>query len=248
MLELNFKISPLLRIFTFYSWRVQSLSCVWLFATPWLAPCQASLSITNSRSLLKLMSYGLVMPSNHLILCHPLLFPPSIFPSIRVSSNESDLHIRWPKYWSFSFNISPSNEDSGIISFTIDCLDLFAVQGTLKSLLQHNSSKASILQCSVFFIVQLSHSYIITGKPIDLTRWTCWLWLTTQKCGGEELPNIQCQGRRLRGANTAKGQGQRLRGVTPLPPAGPRSGGCALLEQPWRDITHPRLRETQVRW
>ena len=172
MLELNFKILSLLRILTFYSWRVQSLSRVWLFATPWTAPHKASLSITNSRSLLKLMSFESVMPSNHLILCRPLLLPPSIFPSIRVSSNESVLHIRWPKYWSFSFNISPSNEDSGIISFMIDCLDLFAVQGALKSLLKHNSSKASILQCSVFFIVPLSHPYMITGKPIDLTRWT----------------------------------------------------------------------------
>ena len=133
---------------------------------------QASLSITNSGSLLKLMSIELVMPSNHLILCHPLLLPPSIFPSIRVFSNESTLHIRWPKYWSFSFNISPSNEYSGLISFRMDWLDLLVVQGTLKSLLQHHGSKASILQCSAFFIIQLSHPYMTTGKTIALTRWT----------------------------------------------------------------------------
>ena len=124
---------------------VQSLSCVQLFATPWTAACQASLSITNSRSLLKLVSIEMVMPFNHLILCHPLLLLPSIFPSIRVFSNDSVLCIRWPKYWSFSFNISPSNEHSGPISFRMDWLDLLAVQGTLKSLLQHHSSKASIL-------------------------------------------------------------------------------------------------------
>ena len=133
----------------------QSLSCVRLFATPWTAACQASLSITNSWSLLKLMSIESVMPSNHLILRHPLLLP-SIFSSIRVFSNESALLIRWPKYWSFSFSISPSNEYSGLISFRMDWLDLLAIQGTLKSLLQHHSSKASILQCSAFFIVQLS--------------------------------------------------------------------------------------------
>ena len=124
---------------------------------PWAAAHQASLFITNSQSLLKLMSIESVMPSNHLILCHPLLLPPSIFPSIRVFSNESVLHIRWPKYWSFSLNISPSNEYSGLIPFRMDWLDLLAVQGTLKSLLQHHSSKASILWCSAFFIVQLSH-------------------------------------------------------------------------------------------
>ena len=126
-------------------------------ATPRTAALQASLSITNSWSLLKLMSIELVMPSNHLILCHPLLRPPSIFPSIRVFSNESVLHIRWPKYWSFSFSISPSNEYSGLISFGLYWFDLLVVQGTLKSLLQHHSSKASILLCSAFFIVQLSH-------------------------------------------------------------------------------------------
>ena len=133
---------------------------------------QASLSITNSRSLFRLMSMELVMPSNHLILCHPLLLRPSVFPSIRVFSNESVLCIRWPKSWSFSFSISPSNECSGLISFRMDWLDLLAVQGTLKSLLQHHSSKASILQCSAFFIVQFSQSYMTTGKTIALTRWT----------------------------------------------------------------------------
>ena len=135
---------------------VQLLSHVRLFATPWTAARQASLSITTSHSLPKLMSIESVMPSNHLILCHPLLLLPSIFPSIRVFSNESALCIRWPKYWSLSFNISPSNEYSGLISFRMDWLDLLAVQGTLKSLLQHHSWKASILLCSAFFIVQLS--------------------------------------------------------------------------------------------
>ena len=133
--------------------------------TPWTAAHQASLSIINSWSLFKLISIDLVMPSNHLILCHPLLFPHSIFPRIRVFSNESVLHIRWPKYWSLSFNTSPSDE---LISFRMDWLDLLAVQGTLKSLLQHHSSKASILQCSAFFIVQLSHPYMTTGKTIAL--------------------------------------------------------------------------------
>ena len=137
---------------------VQLLSSIWLFVTPWTAAHQASLSITNSRSLLKLMSIESAMLSNPLILCGPLLLPPSIFPSIRVFS-ESVLHIRWPKYWSFSFSISPSNEYSGLISFRMDWLDLLAVQGTLKSSLQHHSSKASILQHSALFIVQLSHPY-----------------------------------------------------------------------------------------
>ena len=150
---------------------VQSLSCVRLFATPWTAARQASLSITNSRNPPKPMSIESVMPSNHLILCCPLLLLPSIFPSIRVFSNESALRIRWPKCWSFSFNISPSNEHPGLI-FRMDWLDLLAVQGTLKSLLQHHSSKASILPCSAFFIVQLSHPYMTTGKNIALTRWT----------------------------------------------------------------------------
>ena len=151
---------------------VQSLSCVQLFATPWTAAHQASLSITNSRIPPKPMSIESMMPSNHLILCHPLLLLPSIFSSIRVFSNESVLHIRWPKYWSFSFSISPSSEYSGLISFRMDWLDLLAVQGTLKSLLQHHSSKASILRCSNFFTVQLSHSYMITGKTTALTIWT----------------------------------------------------------------------------
>ena len=133
---------------------------------------QASLSFINSWSLLKLMSVELVMPSNHLILCRPLLLQPSIFPSIRIFSNESFLCIKWPKYWSFSFSISPSNEYSGLISFTMDWLDLLAVQGTLKSLLQHHSSKASILWCSTFFTVQLSHPYMTTGKTTALTRQT----------------------------------------------------------------------------
>ena len=140
--------------------------------TPWTAAHQASLSITNSWSLLKLMSIELEMPSNHLILCCPLLLLPSIFPSIRVFSNESVLHVKWPKYWSFSFSISPSNEYSGLISFRMDWFDLLAVQGTLKSLLPHHSSKASILLCLAFFIVQLSHPYMTTGKTIALTRWT----------------------------------------------------------------------------
>ena len=148
------------------SWElVQSLSCVWLFAIPWTAAHQASLSIANSWSLLKLISIESVMLFNHLILCHPLLLP-SIFPSIRVFSNKSDLRIRWPKYWSFNFNISLSSEHPGLISFRMDWLDLLAVQGTLKSLLQHHSSKASVLLHSAFFIVQLSHPYITTGKTI----------------------------------------------------------------------------------
>ena len=151
---------------------VQPPSRVRLCATPWTAARQASLSISNSWSLLRLMSIKLVMPSSHLILCHPLLLPLSIFPSIRVFSNESVLHIRWPKYWSFSFSICPSNEYSGLISIRIGWLDLLAVQGTLKSLLQHHSAKASILRCSAFFIVQLSHPYMTTGKSIALTRWT----------------------------------------------------------------------------
>ena len=149
---------------------VHSLSCVWLFATPWTAAFQASLSITNSQSLLKLMSLELVMPSNHLNLCHPILLLPSIFPSIRVFSNESVLPIRWPKLWSFSFNINPSNEYSELISFRIHWVYLLTVKGTLKSL-QHHSSKAAILQHSAVFIVQLSHPYMTTGKAIVLTRW-----------------------------------------------------------------------------
>ena len=151
---------------------VQPLSRVRLFATPRITARQASLSITNSWSSFKLMSIELVMPSSHLILCRPLLLLPLIPPSIRVFSNESALHTRWPKYWSFSFSISPSNEYQGLISFRIDWLYILADQGTLKSLLHHHSSKASILQCSAFFTVQLSHLYMTTGKTIALTRWT----------------------------------------------------------------------------
>ena len=143
---------------------VQSLSSLWFFETPWTAARQASLSFTISRSSLKLMSIESVMPSKHLILCRPLIFLPSIFPSIRVFANESAIHIRWPKYWSFSFNISPSNEHSGPISFRMDWLDLLAVQETVKSLLQHHNSKASVLWHSAFFLVQLSHLYMTTGK------------------------------------------------------------------------------------
>ena len=143
---------------------------VQLFATPWTTACQASLSITNSQSSPKPMSIKSVMPSNHLILCWPLLLLPPIFPGIRVFSNESALCIRWPKYWSFNLNISPSNEHPGLISFMMGWLDLLAVPGTLKSLLQHHCSKASVLRCSAFFIVQLSHPYMTTGKTIALTR------------------------------------------------------------------------------
>ena len=157
-------------IFQFSS--IQTLSHVQLFATPWTAAHQASLSLTNSWNLLRIMSIESVIPSNHLILCRPLLLLPSIFPSIRVFSNESVLCIRWPKCWSYNFSISPSIEYSGLIYFRMDLLDLLAVQGTLKSLLQHRSSKASILWHSAFFIVQLSHPYMTTGKTIALTRWT----------------------------------------------------------------------------
>ena len=150
----------------------QSLSRVWVFATPWIAARQDSLSITNSQSSLRLTSIKSVMPSSHLILCHPLLLLPPIPPSIRVFSNESTLRIRWPKYWSFSFTIIPSKEIPGLISSRMDWLDLLAVQGALKSLLQHHSSKASILQPSAFFTVQLSHPYMPTGKTIALTRRT----------------------------------------------------------------------------
>ena len=157
-----------------YKWFVpQSLSHVWLFATPWTAAHQASLSFTVSKSLLVFMSIESVMPSNYFILCHPLLLLPSIFPSIRVFCNESGLPIRWPEDWSFSFsfNFSPSSEHSGLISFRVDWSDLLVVQGTLKSLLQHHSSKASILLRSTFFMVQLSHPYLTTGKTIALTTW-----------------------------------------------------------------------------
>ena len=148
------------------------LSRFQLFVTLWTAAHQASLSITNSRSLFKHMSTESVMPSNHLILCHPLLLLPSIFPSIRIFSNESVLHIRWPKYRSFSFSIGPSSEYSGLISFRIDSFDLLAIQGTLRSLPQHHSSKASVLWCSAFFMVQLTHPYMTNEKTIALTRWT----------------------------------------------------------------------------
>ena len=182
VLELEFHLVPYMLLAPFWQGlpslarlsasisSVQSLSRVRLITTPWTAARQASVSSTNSQSLLKLMSIKLVMPSSRLILCHPLLLMPSIFPSLRVFSSESVLCIRWPKYWSFSFSISPSNEYLGLISFRIDWLDLLAVQGTLKDLLQHHSSKASILWCSAFFIVQLSHPYMTTGKTIALTR------------------------------------------------------------------------------
>ena len=159
------------REYIWYISSVQSLRCVQLFAAPWTAARQTSLSITNCRSLLKVMSIESGMPFNHLILCCPLLLPPSVFPSIRVFSSESVLRIRWPKYWSFSFSINSSSEYSGLISFRMDWLDLLAVQGTLKSLLQHHSSKASIFQRSIFFIVQLSHPYMTTGETVALTRW-----------------------------------------------------------------------------
>ena len=177
---LNSLISQYITIITFIlffillSWlisSVQSLSRVRLLVTPWMAARQAALSITNSRSSPKLTSIESVMPSSHLILYFSLLLLPPIPPSIRVFSNESALLIRWPKYWSFNFNISPSNEHSGLISFRMDWLDLLAVQGTLKSLLQHHSSKPSIIWHSAFFIVQLSHPYMTTGKTIALTRW-----------------------------------------------------------------------------
>jgi len=161
-----------------FSWKssvelsIQSLSRIQLFATPWTSAHQASLSITNSQSLSKLVSIESVMSFSHLILCHPFLLPPSIFPSIRVFSNKSVLRIRWPKYWSFSFNISPSSEYPGLISFRMDWLDLLAVQGTLKSLLQYHSSRPSILCHSAFFTVQLSHPYMTTGRTIALTRRT----------------------------------------------------------------------------
>ena len=167
---------PLIYIFMSHS-SVQSVQFSHSFVSDslqpqWTAAHQASLSITNSQSLLKVMSIKSVMPSNHLILCHPLLLPPSAFLSIRVFSSESVLHIRWPKYWSFSFSISPFNEYSGMISFRIDWLDFLAAQVTLKSLPQYYSTKVSILQCSAFFIVYLSHPYMTTGKTIALTRWT----------------------------------------------------------------------------
>ena len=160
------------RLFFVWFSSVQSLSLVWLFATPWTTARQASLSITNSWSLPKPMSIESVMPCSHVILCCPFLLLPSVFTSFRVFSVESAVRIRWPKYWGFSFSISPSNEHPGLISFGMDWLDLLAVQGTLKRLLQHHSSKASILRCSAFSIVQLSHPYMTTGKTIALTRRT----------------------------------------------------------------------------
>ena len=163
---------PLVWVIWSKSGSVQSLSWAQPFTTPWTTAWQASLSITNSWVSTKLMSIESVMPSNHTILCRPLLLSPSIFPSIRVFSNESALHIRWPKDWSFSFSISPSREYSGLVSLRMHSLGLLAVQGTLKSLLQHHTSKASILQHSAFFIVQLSYPYATTGKTIVLTRWT----------------------------------------------------------------------------
>ena len=150
---------------------VQSLNCVQLFMTPWIAARQASLSITNSQSIFKLISVESVMKSSHLTVCRPVLLLPLVPPSVKVFSNESSLHMRWPKYWSFSFSISPSSEHLGLISFRMDWLDLLAVQGILKSLLQHHSSKASILWHSTFFLVQLSHSYMTTGETIPLSRW-----------------------------------------------------------------------------
>ena len=167
MIEIFYMITTMIQLLL-----GQLISLVQLFVTPWTAAHQASLSITNSWGLLKLMSTKSVMPSNHLILCHPLLLLPSVFRSIRVFSNDSVLCIRWPKYWSFSFNISPSNEYSGLISFRMDWLDLLTVQGTLKSFLQQYSSRASVLQLSAFFIVQLSHPCMTTGKTITLTRRT----------------------------------------------------------------------------
>ena len=162
-----------------------------VFVTPWTVARQASLSITNSQSLLELTSTELVMPSNHLILCCPFFLPPSIFPSNRVFSNESVLHIRWPKYWSFSFNISPSNDYSGLISFRMDLLDPLAVQGTPQNLLQLHSSKASILWQSAFFIVQLLNPYMTTGKTIALTRWTlCWLYRTSPSLAAKNIINL----------------------------------------------------------
>ena len=173
---------------------VQLLSHVRLFVTTWTVACQASLSITNFQSLLKLMSIDSVMPSNHLILCHPLLLLPSIFPSIRVFSNEPVLCIRWSKYWSFSFSISPSNEYSGLISFRMDGLDLLAVQGTVKSLLQHHSSKASILWCSAFFVVQLSYPYMSPGKTIPtIHKFMCFQWIFSFKLWMKILKSLACK-------------------------------------------------------
>ena len=171
---------------------VQSLSCVWLFVTPLTAVCQASLSFTISQSLLKLMSIESVMPSSHLILCCPLLFLPSIFPSIRVFSSESALRIRWPKHWNFNFSFSPSTEYSGLISFRIDLFDLLAFQGTLRSLLQHHILKASILQCTAFFMVHVSHPYMTTGKTIALTVRTLALTASYFLCPSVIISTFLC--------------------------------------------------------
>ena len=166
----NFRICEnIFKIYFSFS-SIQLLSCVWLFATPWITAHQASVTITNTQSSFKLMSIKSVMPSKHFILCRPLLLLPPVPPSIRVFFNESTFCMRWPKYWSFSFSISPSNEHPELISFRMDWLDLLAVQGTLKSLLQHHSSKTSILRHSAFFTVQLSHPYMTTGKTIALTK------------------------------------------------------------------------------
>ena len=196
---------------------VQSLSHVRLFATPWTAAHQASLSITNSQSSPKLMSIESVMSSNHLILCHPLLLLPSIFPSIRVFSNESVLCIRGPKYWSLSLSISPSNEHPGLISFRMDWLDLLAVQGTLTSLLQHRNSKAAILWCSAFFIGQLSHSYMTTGKPI---AWCLGLLFIGSHWRQTDPKPAQPSGASLQHSPLAAGTG--------LEPAGPRLLGLLV--------------------
>ena len=171
----------------FYPVVVWSLSHVQLFATPWTAACQASLCFTISQSLLKLMSIESVMPSNHLILCRPFLLMPSIFPSIRVFSNESALHIRWPKYWSFSFSISHSSEYSGLISFRMGLFDLFVVQGTLKGFLQHHSSKASLLWHSAFFMIQLSYPYMATRKTIVLAKWCVYFLIYCLFCRGTHV-------------------------------------------------------------
>ena len=181
-----FEVEPKI-LFDFQFSSVQSLSPVWLFVTPWIAACQASLSITNSRSLLKVMSIESVMPSSRLILCRPLLLPPSIFPSIRIFSDESTLCMRWPKYWSFSFSISPSNEHPGLISFRMNWLDLFAVQGTLKSLLQHHSSKTSVLRHPAFFTIQLSLWFFSSVQFSSITQ-LCPTLCNPMNCSAPGLP------------------------------------------------------------
>ena len=201
---------------------VQSLSCVWLFATPWIAAHQASLSITNSWSSPKLMPIESAMPSGHLILCHPLLLLLPIPPSFRVFSNESTLRMRWPKYWSFSFSIIPSKESPGLISFRMDWLDLLAVQGTLKSLLHHHRSKASILQRSAFFTVQLSHPYLTTGKIIALTLRLEGGNSQIRLSGGSHFLLFQNEGRKHVHRGTKKKPDTRK-----LIFAGPKSNFCA---------------------